>query len=149
SANLTKGTLSGDIAVPPFTARVVVLGIPTNVSLTLTEASPISGTIGIDPNNASNLKVAATSKVTLGIDMLGVAGINIRTHCQTISPVTFPLNASVPALDLTMGTTFTGNVNLPPVICGGILGPTLTAALTTLFSGPANPFSLTIAPPTT
>jgi hypothetical protein len=58
--------------------------------------------------------------------------------------VVFPLETEA---GLT-SATFTGETTLPAVSCkGGFLGPLFGAVFTGLFSGPNNPFTLTIAHP--
>jgi hypothetical protein len=146
SANLTKQTFTGDIAVPSFTATIKVLGIPSKVKLTFSQAAPASGKIAPDPSNPDNLLVDGTAKANIGISGVGIGGFNIPTQCTTSSPVTFPLKASQPALELTQGVTFTGKTSFPSIRCNGLVGPLLGGALTVLFAGPDNPFSLRIAP---
>jgi len=141
------GALTGNILVPKFSATVSILGLKTTVGLSFTENGPVTGTIEADPTTAGNLDVVGTAKATIGISSVGLFGINIPTSCQTSSPVSFPLSADLPALDLTTGATFTGTTTLPSVKCGGILGGLLSPILTLLFSGPGNTYSLTIAPP--
>ena len=150
-AVLTANTFSGYVAVPAFSANVKIFGfLPTTVGLNMVEASPVSGSIGPDPNVSGNLVVNASAKVNIYITAVGLFGINIPTTCKTATPVTFPLQGSFPALQLTTGATFTGTTTLPAVQCGGILGGLLSPVLTALFSGPGNAYSLSIAPqPTT
>ena len=149
SADLTAGTISGDISVPAFTSSVKVLGIPTTIGLTFTEAGPATGTIIDDPTTSGNLDVNVSAKATLGITSLGILGINLPSSCKTSSAVSFPLVADVPALDLATGLSTTGTTTFPSVSCGGLLGGIEGPLLTTLFSGPGNSYSLTIAPPAT
>jgi hypothetical protein len=141
------GTLTGDIKVPAFSAKISILGIPTTVGLTLTETGPATGTIVPDPSGNGNLVIKGAAKANIGITAVGILGLNIPVSCATSNPVTFGLNANLPALDLTTGATFTGTTTLPSVRCGGFLGGLLSPVLTLLFSGPNNPYSLTIAPP--
>jgi len=143
------GTLTGDIAVPPFKATIKVLGLPTTLTTTFKEASPVSGTVVPDPTTSGNLDIKATSKVTIGLTGVGILGLNLPVSCQTSTPVSFPLNASVPALDLTSGATFSGTTTLPSVKCSGVLGSLIGPVLTALMSGPNNAFTLSIAPPAT
>ncbi len=141
------GTLTGNILVPNFSATVKILGLPTTVGLSMTEVGPATGTISPSTTTAGNLVIAGSAKANIGIKSVGLFGLNIPTTCQTSSPAVFPLNADLPALDLTTGATFTGTTTLPSVKCGGILGGLLSPILTALFSGPNNSYSLTIAPP--
>ncbi len=147
-ADLTQHTVTGDISVPAFNSSVNLFGfLPTTVGLTFTEAGSSTGTIITDPSNASDLEIAITSKANLGITSLGAFGLNIPVDCATTRPTVFHLSATLPALDLISGTTFTGDVTLPSVRCRGFLGGLVGGVLTLLFSGPDNPYSLTIAPP--
>lgn len=147
SADLTKGTVTGDIKIPKFSAKISILGIPTTVGLTVAETGPVTGTLAPDPNVSGNLVFKATAKANIGISAVGILGINIPTSCTTSSAVSFPLSTSAPALSLTTGVSFSGTTTLPSVKCGGILGGLLSPVLTALFSGPNNSFSLAIAPP--
>ncbi len=143
SADLTKDTLTGNISIPKFNASVKILGIPTTVGLTFSESGPATGTI---TPSGSNLVIAATAKANIGITAVGILGLNIPTSCTTSTPVVFPLSATEPSLALLSGATFTGTTTFPSIKCGGLLGGLLSPVLTALFSGPSNPFSLTIAP---
>ncbi len=59
----------------------------------------------------------------------------------------FPLEAEEPASSLATGATFTGTTTLPSVKCqGGLLGGLFGVVMTSLFSGPNNPFEFTIEP---
>jgi hypothetical protein len=143
------GTLTGNIKVPAFNATIKILGLSTTVGLTFTEDGPATGTIAPSTTTPGNLVITGSAKANIGISAVGILGINIPTSCSTSSPVTFALDANLPALDLTTGATFTGTTTLPSVKCGGILGGLLGPVLTALFSGSNNAYSLTIAPPAT
>jgi hypothetical protein len=141
------GPLTGDIAVPPFTASINLLGLPTTVSTTFTEAAPLSGTIGVDPSGNGNLVVNVTSRVNIGVSGVSILGLKLPVSCQTSRPVVFPLTGSFPSLDFTTGVTFTGNTTLPPLRCTGTAGGLVAALLNLVMSGPNDPFTLAIAPP--
>ncbi len=141
------GPLTGTVKVPNFTATIKILGIPTQVGLSFTQVGSIAGTIAPSTTTAGNLVIAGAAKANIGINAVGILGLKIPVSCTTSSPVSFGLNANLPALDLTTGATFAGTTTLPSVRCGGLLGGLLGPILSALFSGPNNPYSLTIAPP--
>jgi hypothetical protein len=150
SADLTAGTVTGDISVPPFQATVNLFGlIPVTMSLTFTESGHATGTIGPDPNTPGNLDLSVTSKANLGLTKISTLFglISIPLDCSTSSPVVFQLKASVPALQLTTGATFTGTTTFPNLNCNGLLGIIEGPLLSALFSGPNNPYTFTIKPP--
>lgn len=146
SADLNTGVIGGDIKVPPFSATVKVLGLPTKVGLTITETGPASGTILPDPVTAGNLVISIAAKANLGVTSVGLFGLNIPTSCTTTSPLVLPLSASVGLSGLGSGVSFTGTTTFPSLKCGGLLGGILGPVLSALMSGPNNPFALKIAP---
>ena len=141
------GSLEGNTACPPFTARVKILGfLPTTIGVNFTESEPVKGTIG--PGKKSGyLEMKATAKDNIGITSIGLFGLTIPTDCQTSSPAVFPLETEAPSSALVTGASFSGETNLPSVKCqGGLIGYLFGSVLTDLMSGPNNPFSFTIAP---
>jgi hypothetical protein len=152
------GTINGEVFVPPFTAKISLFGIPTEVGLTFTEVGPANGTIKSvaasncpkpvagTPETCVNLSVP--TKVNLGITSLSLGAVKIPSQCETIEPVSFPLSTNLTLLEIiTVGSHFSGNVNIPIVKCRGLFGFLLATDLTLLFSGPENPFTLNINPP--
>jgi hypothetical protein len=157
-----EGTATGTVFVPPFTAKLKVLGtVPTEVGVTFTQAGLPEGTIvsvprsecsgpanvGPGSNICVNLKVP--TKAILGMTVEGVLGIEPPPDkCETAEPVTFPLSANVTLLELiTKGPKFVGEVTIPPITCEGVEGIALGVALTAAMSGPDNQFAIAIAPP--
>ncbi len=143
SADLTTGTLTGDVSIPQFTTQLTVLGVPVDATLQFVEAKPASGTVAVSSGTATiNATASAFVKLTRlsspFLPVLNLAG----NSCQTSSPVVLPLNYSGP-LSLTTGFTFNGTTTIPPLEHCGLATPLLNL----LMAGPNNPFTVTIAPP--
>jgi hypothetical protein len=165
-----SGTVTGTVAVPPFTAKLKLLGlVPTEVGLTFTQVGKPEGTIAEVPHSNCTgpeskygpgsricMLLNVPTQANLGITFLnaslglpvGEVGVGATTKCETAEPVTFPLTTYVTLLELiTIGPKFTGTATLPPIKCEGLEGIALGVALTAVMSGPENPYSLAIAPP--
>jgi len=167
--NIT-GTLTGTVFVPPFTAKLKLLGlVPTEVGLTFTQVGEPEGTMAsvphsnctgpgskFGPGSAECVILNVPTKANLGITMLdsslglpvGQLEVGATTKCVTAEPITFPLSTYMTLLEvISTGPQFKGTVTLPPIKCEGLEGVALGLALTAVMSGPENPFALTIAPP--
>lgn len=143
SADLTTGTLTGDVSIPQFTTRLTVLGLPADATLQFVEASPVSGTVSLD--SSGSVSIASTASAFIKITRLSspLLPLNlVGNSCQTSSPVVLPLNFNGP-LNLTTGFTFSGSTTIPLLQHCGLATPLLDA----LLSGPNNPFTVSIAPP--
>jgi hypothetical protein len=140
------GTLEGNTSVPPFKASVKLFSLlPTTLGITFTESGPATATV--TPAAGGNLTIKGSAKDTIGITGVGLLGLNIPVSCTTSSPVTFPLEATLPATDLATGASFSGTTTLPSVNCtGGLLGGLFGSVITELLAGPGNAYTLTIAP---
>jgi hypothetical protein len=65
----------------------------------------------------------------------------------TSEPLAFNLLDTLPLEELlSTGAHFMGTTKFPAVKCEGTNGTLDSAILTSLFSGPGNPYSITIAP---
>jgi hypothetical protein len=140
------GKLEGNTFCPKFTATLKIFGlVPTTLLLNFTEAGPVTGTI--TPGKEGKLLFKATAKDNIEILAVTLLGLTIPTSCKTVAPVVFPLETEAPASSLLTGATFSGETTLPAVKCGGgFLGFCFGVVFTKLFSGPENPFTLTIHP---
>jgi hypothetical protein len=148
------GTLTGSLSVPPFDASLKLAGLlPTKVGITFTEVGTSTGTIGEAPATdcagaalpgpCAQMKV--TSKAILGITEVGLLGIGVPVHCETSEPVVFNLTDNLTFEEVTeIGPHFTGTVTIPIISCDGLEGLTVAPLLTTLMSGPDNPYALYI-----
>ena len=142
SADLATGDLTGHVTVPTFKARLTVFGIPADATLELVEASPVSGKVVL---GSPNITVTGSSSFIIRIRRLASPYLPLNlvaSRCQTADPVTLPLNYTGP-LDLVNGFRFTGTTTIPRLTGCGLSTPLLT----TLMSGPGNPFDVSIAPP--
>lgn len=140
SADLTTGQLSGNVSVPPFTSTIRVLGIPTQVSEQIKQATPVTGTVAL--GSGGSVSVKSTTSDNIYLRSVGVGLIQIPTTCHTSSPVQLTLDYSGP-LNLTQGFAFAGATTIPPLSGCGLVGPTLSL----LLSGPGNQYALTLKPP--
>jgi hypothetical protein len=148
------GTLTGSLSVPPFETSLKLVGlVPTTVGVTFTEVGTTEGTLAeapaadcvepVVPGACTALKV--TSKAIIGITEVGLLGIGVPVHCETSEPVVFNLSADLTFGDLLeIGPHFTGTVTIPSITCAGLEGLLVAPLLTTLMSGPENPYALYI-----
>jgi hypothetical protein len=150
------GTASGTLFVPPFTATMKILGVPETVGINLTQVGAAQGTVepapqakcpGASGGGSLCATLSVTAHVNLAITVVGVLGINIPTTCETSEPITFNLKDTLTLKELLEpGPRFTGTTTLPTMQCGGLEGVVLAPVLTTLISGPDNPYVLSIGP---
>ena len=140
AADLTTGTLGGNVFIPPFTSTIRVFGIPTQVSQRIQQATAVAGTVTV--GTGGNVTISASTSDIINLTSVGLGPITIPTTCHTSAPVVFTLHYSGP-LTLSTGFTFTGTTTIPSLTGCGLLGPVLSL----LLSGPGNPYTLSIAPP--
>jgi hypothetical protein len=143
TADITTGTITGDVSIPQFTTRLTVLGLPVDATLQFVEAHPVSGTIAINPPNAT---VSATAAAFVHITRLSspLLPLNlVGNSCRTSAPVVLPLNVTENAFTLLLqGFTTSGTTTIPPLQGCGLATPLLNL----LMAGPNNPFSVKLAP---
>ena len=150
-----EATVSGKLAIPPFTAKLKLVGlIPTSVGLTFTEVGTSEGTITPAPEAdcaGASLpgpcaSMDVTSKAVIGITEVGLLEIPVPVVCRTSQPVVFNLATHLTFQELAeLGPHFAGTVTIPPIECDGLEGLLVAPLLSTLMSGPDNPYALTIA----
>jgi hypothetical protein len=137
----TTEQLTGHVAVPRFTTRFRVLGVPADATLELVESGPatarvvLGATTTIDGQSSFTIHIRKLRSPLLPLNLVG-------GNCRTSAPVVLPLHYSGP-LDLVNGFTFTGTTTIPSLTGCGLATPLLNA----LMAGPNNPFSVSIAPP--
>jgi hypothetical protein len=156
------GTITGTVFVPPWNATVKLLGlVPSTVGLTFKQIGNAEGTVVPDPEAAVDcpnanpeeggslcVTVSVPTKANLGITVVGLLGINVPTQCETAEPITLPLSTHLTVRELFVsGPRFKGTATIPPIKCEGLSGIALGLLLTTLISGPENPYAIGIAPP--
>ena len=148
------GTLTGSLSVPPFEASLKLAGlIPTTVGVTFTEVGTSEGTIGEAPAAdcpepalpGPCAQMNVTSKATLGITEVGLLGIGLPVHCETAEPIVLSLTDDLTFEEVTeIGPHFKGTVTIPRIQCAGLEGLLVAPLLTTLMSGPDNPYAIYI-----
>jgi hypothetical protein len=121
---------------------VKVLGVPTRIGLRVTEVSPTTGTVALNPDGTVTTDVTVTGDIRIRTLSLGLLTIPAGFNCHTSSPVVLPLHFQGP-LDLAKGFAFSGTYDLPRLTGCGLLTPTLNL----LMAGPNNPFNITLKPP--
>lgn len=154
-----SGPISGTIFVPPFNATMKILGVPETVGMKLTQVGSIEGQItrstqetvdcpGAVEQNSICVTLSVPSRVNLAITVVGVLGINVPTTCETSEPIAFDAVDTLTLKEVyTSGPQFTGTATFPPVACYGVNGLVLGPVLTTLISGPDNPYVLSLKRP--
>jgi hypothetical protein len=158
---VVTGTLTGTVFVPPFTATLSILGVPTTVGVTFTPVGGTNGTIVSAPEaSCTNVKsacvtVTVPTKANIGITSagtsVGLLGVGVSastsTECETAEPATFNLSTTLTLEEMIRhGTHFAGTVTIPQIKCSGVSGLAFGPVLTTLMSGPENPYALAITP---
>ncbi len=144
TADLTAGTITGNVSIPQFTTTLTVLGLPVNATLQFVQARPVSGTIVLNGVTATVSGTAAdvvhiTRLSSPFLPLLNLAG----PRCQTSAPVVLPLEVTGNVLTLLAdGFTTSGKTTIPPLQGCGLATPLLNL----LMAGPNNPFSITLAP---
>jgi lysophospholipase L1-like esterase len=141
-----SGSLSGTYAIPSFEATLKLLGIPAKVGLEITQVGTIAGSIA--KGTGGNVTLSTPTAVNVGFNTISILGLTIPTKCQGTEPVQLNLvdNLTLNEL-LTTGSHFTGTTTFPTVKCEGTLGTLEGTVLSALFSGPNNPFSISVTPP--
>lgn len=153
SQNEFVASLNGKISVPPFKAMLKLAGlVPTEVGVTFTEVGEAEGSIvSIPPTSTCEhaqvagfcVLLTVNAKANLGLTEAGLLGIEVPTHCETSEPLSLHLTYTTTLGDLlATGTHFTGTTTIPSFQCEGLQGIVLGALITTLISGPENPYSL-------
>jgi len=147
----TQQLLDATTAVPTYTTKLKVLGIPLTATVGLVQDGPATGTASLD--TSGNLHINGTAQETLQMKSVGLLGINVSLggSCQTSTPVTFPLNFSGPVSSLGDGQlSFTGSTTFPGLAnCGplGLFKSLVTPILNLLFKGSGNNYTFTVSPP--
>lgn len=135
------GALTANTKLPAATGSFKTLDlIPAKATTEFIETEPTKGTL-----NLSSGEVATTSKITLRITKLSIAGIPqlIGDHCQTEVPATIPLK-SEPGFNVVNGGTLSGTYEIPKFEHCLLL----TGVLNLIIPGPDNKISLKLAPGT-
>lgn len=136
TADLTTGTLTGTLTLPPATGSFKELGLVTVTATTqMIQDGSATGTVNLSTNT-----VTTTAEDTLQLTGLNIAGLNIPvgTHCET-SPATITVS-SQPGFNVLSGGILTGTYTIPKFAHCGLA--TLLINLT--LPGPGNVITLTL-----
>jgi hypothetical protein len=150
-ANIS-GTLDGKLFVPEFSTQLTLAGYstPIKADLSFKEVGTSQGTISKDPTSqeAGAVILNVVSRANLGLTEVGLLGIQTPVNCTTSEPATFNLVDHTTFNELvSVGPRFAGTVTLPSFTCGGLQGLVVGPVVTTLLSGPENPYTIDISPP--
>jgi len=148
-----KGVLKGALTIPPFKAKLKSTGETIEVGIKITQVGEAEGAIiqvplADCPNSwvgFACLEVTAPSKANLQLTAAGVLGIEVPTNCETTEPILLPLIGHLTSAEVLSEAHFTGVATIPTIQCEGLQGIALGALLTTLMSGPENPFKIGLA----
>jgi hypothetical protein len=136
SVDLTTGTSSGTLSLPPSTISMKELGIiPVTVTSEMVQNGPATGTANLSTNT-----ITSTASVTLKITSLTVAGLNIPVgnSCETSAfSVTI---ASDAGFTISGGGPMSGSYTIPFFHHCGIT----TAVLNLTIPGSGNTLNLTL-----
>jgi hypothetical protein len=151
-----EGPLTGTTTIPPFETEIKLLGIPAKVGLTFTATEPAAGSLtSIPPKECEGKNacehLSVPTHANIGFTTITILGLTVPTKCTTAEPVFLNLGVNetlskLLGLEEPAGSFFSGTATFPRVTCEGILGPIEGALLTALFSGPNNPYMLSVTP---
>jgi hypothetical protein len=150
---ITGTVTNATVFVPPFSATISILGIPTTVGTSFTQVGKSSGTLAsVATSNCGGaegcVEVSVPAEANIGITSVGILGIKLPTSCTTSKPVSLPLKDDLTVFELfETGTSFHGTATIPSIKCGGLGGILIAPVLTSLFSGPDNAYTFSFAPP--
>jgi pimeloyl-ACP methyl ester carboxylesterase len=140
--DVTAGTLSATLSIPPINQTISVLGIPITVKGALTPTGPIHGTVGL--TNTGVFSESATGSANELVGSVGVGFFTVPIGCTTVEPIQLPLSISEPVNALVVGGfSFKTTVTVPEFGGCGLFGPVLSATM----SGPGNTIEMTAKPP--
>ena len=140
--DVTAGTLTANLSIPPIDQTISVLGIPITVKGALTPTGTIHGTVGL--TNGGVLSQSAVGDANEVVGSVGVGIFTVPIGCTTEKPIELPLSITEPVNALaTGGFGIKTEVTVPEFGGCGLFGPILSATM----SGPNNPISITATPP--
>jgi hypothetical protein len=133
-ANVTTKTLTGSMAIPPFTQKINIIGLKVPVGLKISPAGDVSGSVELDDKGL--LHIHGKAPVNIIVSSIGSKALG---ECKTTTPVEFPLDYVGPLSAMGAGTmTFQSSVAFPK-----LTGCSLAGVLSTLMSGKGQTFAFT------
>jgi hypothetical protein len=136
TVDLTTGTSTSALTLPPATASTKVLGlIPVSATTEMIQNGPASGTV-----NTSTNTITSTASVTLKITKLTVAGLSLPVggSCET-TPFNISLS-SAPGFTVGGGGPVNGTFTIPAFRRCGLN----TLLINLSIPGPGNTINLTL-----
>jgi hypothetical protein len=136
TVDLTTGTSSSTLTLPPATASVREFGvIPVSATTEMIQNGPAAGTVNLNANT-----ITSTASVTLKITHLTIAGLSVPVgdSCQT-SPFSISLSSG-PGFTVGGGGPVSGSYTIPAFRHCGLN----TLLLNLTIPGPGNTINLTL-----
>jgi hypothetical protein len=140
-ADITTGTLTGSITLPPATGSFTELGlVPVTVTAEFVQDGQTTGTVDLATDS-----VTATSDITLQITDLKVAGIDIPVgpDCQSAYPAVITVSSGT-GFTIGTGGPVSGTYTIPPFVNCLLETPIINLVI----PGPGNTINLTLGQPT-
>lgn len=141
TADLTTGTLTGSITLPPATGSFTELGlVPVTVTTEFIQDGQTTGTINLNTG-----EVVATSQITLKITDMKVAGLDVPVghDCESAHPATITVTSGA-SFSLLGGGPVSGTYTIPPFVNCFLETPVIDLVI----PGPGNTIDLTLGTPT-
>ncbi len=138
--NLTKGTLSGDITLPPaqMTLSLVGFGLVT-ANMQIVESQPVTGTL--DPTTFAISATAVFDIRVISVYPSLTPTVNVvGDSCKTSQPVSVTMAGTA---NLAGSSTFSSTYTIPDLANCGLA----TTALNLVVPGPGNTFTAVVQPP--
>jgi len=140
--DVTSGTLTASLSIPPIDQTISVLGIPVTVKGALTPTGTIHGTVGL--TNSGVFSESASGSANELVGSVGVGIFTVPIGCTTVEPIQLPLSISEQVNALVAGGfSFKTTVTVPEFGGCGLFGPILSATM----SGPGNTIEMNAKPP--
>ena len=137
TVDLTTGAVPASLNLPPASGSFKELGlIPVTAIAAFIQNGPTTGKVDL-----STGAVTTTSKITLQITNLSVAGIPVPVGpaCESATPASITLT-SQPGFSIINGGKVSGTYTVPPFAHCGLTTPLLNLTI----AGPGNTLTLTL-----
>ncbi len=136
TVNLSTGTVTASLTLPPATVSFKELGlIPVSATTEFVQDGATTGKV-----NLSTGAVTTTSRITLKITSLSIAGlpVPVGNSCESATPAVVTVT-SQSGFSIVNGGTLAGTYTIPPFANCGLL---ITPVLNLTVPGPGNTISL-------
>lgn len=140
--DLTDGSLSGNLALPPASKSIELFGMPiASTTFAMTQNGPITGHVDLATMTATvntSFNFAITKATLSFLPWLNLVG----SSCRGSAPINVTLSGPV---SLTGTSSFSATYTLPKLTGCGFL---LTPILNLIIPGPGNTFTASFGPAT-